>query len=1033
MKIEKHSRQTMPCQWAKKVFVLSFAALSLGFAPSLTAAPSDAAVAAAPDEARKHITGVVQDVNGPIVGASVVQRGTTVGTVTDLDGRFDLNVPVGSTIDVSFVGYETTSFRVGSASSYRVNLEEDSQILEEMVVVGYGTMKKSDLTGSVSSVSSEDLNRVPVSDPAQALQGRAAGVVVTASSGSPDASTSIRIRGIGTMNDASPLYVVDGFPMGDIHHLAPSDIESIEILKDASACAIYGSRGANGVVVITTKKGNAGNAKVNFNAYYGFEKIPETPDMMNASQYVEVRKAAFAASGDSFYTSGDETGKVNTNWWDEVSRTGQYQNYNVTVSGGSEKVQSVMSANYFKREGIIKSTAFDRINVSNKTTAEVTKWLKLTSSLSYSVANIDGGMGTGNIMMTSLIAPPNVSVWNETTDYYSGLLDVRLANPAGRIYRNNSESNRKFFVGNFSADIKLYKDLVFTSRFGVKHRNAGYVGYTPIYYETSSISSAKTTISRSKTNSTDWTWENQLTYHHKWAKKHDFTAMVATSARDYEYEYMSGTKDNVSGDAERYWYFNSATDNPQVSGNGSSLSMFSYLGRINYNYGDRYLLTVSMRADGSSRFSEDNRWGYFPSAAAGWRLSEESFFERAKEVVNNAKIRLGYGEIGNENISSYYPYITPIAVGRYYTVGADQARVNGAVPNAIGNKDAKWETSTQFNVGVDLGFLNNRLNVTADYYVRKTEDILMNQSIPNLSGFSTMVRNVGGMKNTGLELTASWKDSKGDFSYDVNANIAFVKNEVTNLGTSDLLYAYGFDYDYDLINLQGGLGQFIRSEVGEPYGQYYGRVTDGIFQTQAEIDSYGIQPDAQPGDFKFKDLNGDGKIDDNDREYIGSSIPTATYGISFNAAYKGWDINLLFSGVFGNEIFNASKYYLYRSDGSFNCTKEYYDNYWKADRNTNEIPALTHDATRNSRNFCASDYYIESGSYLRLKNIQVGYTFKPKIGGRDTSIRVYLASSNLLTFTGYSGFDPEIGANYGVDCGQYPHARSFQIGTSINF
>lgn len=1015
---------------AKSATLLAVAALSFGYAPNVYAA-SETAMNVEQQQTKKHITGVVSDVNGPIIGASVIEKGTQNGITTDFDGKFELDVKTGSTVVVSFVGYTTSTFTVGSRNSYKIVLEEDSKVLDEMIVVGYGTMKKSDLTGSVSSVKAEDLNRTPTSDPASALQGRAAGVVVSLSSGSPDASTSIQIRGIGTMNNSSPLYVVDGFPMSDINHLAPSDIESMEILKDASACAIYGSRGANGVVVITTKKGKSGNVKVSFNAYYGIEALAKTPEMMNSAEYLAVRKDAYAASGDKYYTSGDETGKVYTNWWDEVSRNGQYQNYNLSVSGGSDKVQSVMNVTYYQRDGIVRSSDFDRINVSSNTTAQVTKWLKLSSSMTYSVANSNGGMDATNTMMTALIAPPNVDVWDKNTDYYSGLLDVRLENPAGRIYRNNGTNRMQNFVANFSADVKLYKDLVFTSRFGIKQRNNTNKSYTPIYYETSSISSPKTTIRNGVNQMTDWTWENQLTYHHNWAKKHDFTAMVATSARDFKSTNISGTKDNLPGDQEYYWYFDSASDNPQVSGGGNELSMLSFLGRINYNYADRYLLTASMRADGSSRFNKNNRWGYFPSAALGWKVSEEAFFEGAKEVMNTFKFRAGYGQIGNENISSYYPYITPIAMRRYYTVGASQDRVNGAGPSAIGNTNAKWETSSQFNVGVDLGFLKNRLNATIDFYIRETNDILMNQSIPNLSGFSSMVRNVGGMKNTGLELTASWKGGKGDFSYNINGNVAFVKNEVTDMGTSKILDSQ-IPYDYALINLQGALGYFIRSEVGQPYNQFYGFVTDGIFQSESEVQQ-SVQPDAKPGDFRFKDLNGDGKINDDDRQYIGNAIPTATYGLSFDARYKNWDVNMLFAGVAGNDIFNASKYYFERSDGSFNTTKHYYNSYWREDRKNNSVPALTHDASRNTRNYRASDYYIENGSYIRLKNLQLGYTFKPTIGGTKVNIRVYAAANNLFTITGYSGFDPEVATDLHVDRGQYPQARSFQVGTSINF
>ncbi|WP_455638272.1 TonB-dependent receptor [Parabacteroides sp.] len=989
-------------------------------------------------DGKRTISGIVKDAGGPIIGVNILEVGTSNGTISDLDGKFTLEVADNAVLKITYVGYLPQEIRITNQKSLNIVMKEDAQTLDELVVVGYGSVKKSDLTGSVSSVKAEDITKMATSSPVAALQGRAAGVSVSLGSGSPDATASIQIRGVGTPNDSSPLYVVDGFPMSDINHLSPNDIESIEILKDASACAIYGSRGANGVVVITTKKGKAGDLKVNVNAYYGIEHLASKPTMLNSSQYAELSNLAYANAGEDPLYSNTTNMPYNTDWYDAVSHLGQFQNYNVNMTGGGEKVQSVFSANYYRRDGIVKSTNFDRISLNQNNIFKATDFLKFTTSLSFAMTD-HKRLDPTSIFLSSLIAPPDVPVIDPETNYYTGIRKMRLENPAGRIERNNGDNKRLYFVGNFSADLNLTKDLVFTSRFGIKVRNNHDSNFQPVFYETADNSTLMNTVSRKTSRTIDWTWENMMTYHHNFNEKHDLTVMGAMSARSYTTDSYSVSKQNVPIESKEFWYFDSATENPLASGDGAELTMLSYLGRINYNLLDRYLITASFRADGSSRFTKNNRWGYFPSGALAWKLSEEDFFKNWEQtVLSTAKVRAGYGAIGNENISSYYPYLTPIAQQKYYTLGQNQDRVNGSLPSGIGNVDAKWETSTQLNFGVDLSFFDNRLSMTADYYIRKTEDILLTQQIPRISGFGSMVRNVGGLQNKGFEFTLGFKGSKGDFTYSVNGNFALVKNEVTSLGTSQALVA-SFPYDYSLIDLQGSLGNIIRSEVGRPYGQFYGFVTDGIFQNQAQIDAYvkdgnPIQPDAKPGDFKFKDLNNNGKIDDGDMDFIGNPIPDVTYGLAFDATYKNFDLSLLFQGVAGNQIYNAAKYYYMRFDGKQNVREEYLNEYWRGENTSNTQPIPTKDLTRNSRNFRNSDYYVENGSYLRLKNIQLGYTFSPRLTeGFKPSIRLYISAQNLFTISGYSGFDPEVASDLSVDRGQYPQTQSFMVGTVINF
>lgn len=992
----------------------------------------------------RTVRGVITDANGPVAGVNVIVKGTTNGSISNGTGAYLLqNVPVGSVLQFTFIGYKTQEVIVGAQEVINVYMEEDTNLLEELVVIGYGTVKKSDLTGSVASVTEEQMTKAATSDPLQAIQGRAAGVQIISATGSPSATAEIKIRGTGSPNGTTPLFVVDGFPMNDIDHLSPNDIASLEILKDASACAIYGSRGANGVVLITTKKAVAGKIKVKVTAEYGIENLPTRPEMLNAQQYAEMSNKALANSGkDPRYAN--PASLQTTDWFDEVMRIGRYQNYSASMSGGSDKISTMFSTNYFRRDGTVRKTNFDRLNFTQNTTWNVAKWLKLTSSFqgSFSRSNTLGANGTNNntIFLSSLIAPPDVPVWNDQTNYYSGIEAFRLANPAGVIERNNSSSKRTNLVANFNADVKILPSLTFTSRFGYRWNVSLGSNYDPEYYETQSISSPRDGISRSTNRTTDWTWENMLTFHKEWGA-HDLTVLGAVSAREFATENWSASKNSLPNPSPIYHYFNAASENPQASGSASELSMLSYLGRINYNVLDRYLLTVSMRADGSSRFLKQNRWGYFPSGAFAWKLSEEPFFQNwDQNVINNIKVRLGWGQIGNERISSYYPYLTGISQQQYYTIGTGQVRTNGSRPSGIGNAEVMWETSEQFNVGLDLAFLTDRLNFTFDWFNRKTDNILLSQSIPRTSGFGSMTRNVGGMSNKGVELTIGWKDDAGDFSYSIDANVSFIKNEVTDLGTSTNLSG-SFAYDYALIDFQGKFPGVIRSEVGMPYNCFYGYIFDGIFQDQAQIDNYKskdgkvIMPGAKPGDSIFRDLNEDGKISTDDMTFIGNPHPKAIYGLSFNAEYKGFDLNLLFQGVAGNDVFNASKFYFEKFDGSQNAYASTYMKGWDGKGSTNTVPIMLDGVSEKSRidnNWRQSTMYIEDGSYIRLKNIQFGYTFKPRIQSFTPSIRVYLAAQNLLTITKYSGVDPEIPDN-GVDRGQYPQPRTLLLGANINF
>mgnify|MGYP002516591698 CR=1 FL=1 len=988
------------------------------------------------------VKGVVKDAVGPMAGVNVLIKGTTTGMMTNQDGSFNLpDVPVGATLEFSFMGYQTVEVKVGSSETVNVTLKEDQNLLEELVVIGYGTVKKSDVTGSVASVGGEAIEKLSSGDAIEALQGRAAGVQIVTAGGSPDAVAEIKIRGTGSPNGSDPLFVVDGFPMTDINYLSPNDIASIEILKDASACAIYGSRGANGVVMVTTKQAEKGATKTDIKIEYGIQMTPRKPEMLSGPQYAEMTNKALANTGrDPKYTNPGAT--QTTDWFNETMRTGKYQNYSIRLSAGTEKTKTMFSAGYFSRQGTVKSTNFDRFTLSSNSEYKPLDFLTFRASLNgtFSKANPLGADGTNNnsIFLFSLIAPPDVPVWDDVTNYYSGITAMRMANPAGAISRNYAVNKRNFLVGNFSADVKFLKDFVFTSRFGYKYNIDLNSNFTPIYFETSNIASGNTATSRTTSFSTDWTWENMLTYSKK-VGVHDISVMAAMSARDYYYEWYSGNKKNLPSEAEQFRYFDAASDtSPYLGGSASALGMLSYLGRINYNLLDRYLFTASFRADGSSRFVDSKKWGYFPSGAFAWKVSEEPLFkEHAPEWFNSAKLRLGWGQIGNERIGSSYPYQTNIVQERYYNLGDDKHRVNGSTPSGLGNRDLQWETSEQSNIGIDFAFINSKLTASVDAYIRTTDNILLYETVPRTSGTGSFVRNVGGIENKGIEIVLGWKDDLGDFSYSIDANASFVRNNVKDLGSSGVLQS-GFAYDNALMDFSSQFSNIIRSYVGLPYGQFYGYEFLGIFQNQEQINNYKnsegkmIMPDAKPGDSIFRDINGDGAIDKSDYVRIGDPNPAATFGISFNASWKNFDLSMLFQGTVGNDIFNASKFYFNKFDGRQNVLAKTYMTAWDGEGTSDTTPIMLADAgggtARNNRNWSPSTMYIEDGSYFRLKTLQIGYNFD--FGKKFPGMRLYVSADNLLTLTKYSGVDPEL-PSIGVDRGQYPQPRTFVIGLNV--
>lgn len=1007
----------------------------------------------------RTVTGTVtsKDDGIGIPGVNVVVKGTTVGTITDFDGKFKIAVPEGKTTMVfSFVGMKTQDVEI-TGDVVNVVMETDALGLEEVVVVGYGVQKKSDVTSAITSVKSEEIERLPVLGVDQALQGKAAGVKVTTNSGSPGAGVTVRIRGVGTVNDPDPLYVVDGFPVDDIKFLNPQDISSMEILKDASASAIYGSRGANGVVLITTKQGKVGKATVSVDAYYGVQSVWNEPDLLNSQEYVDIMREAYVNAGKKpeQFKLQEPADDINhtTDWFGEMTRVAPQQNYNIAINGGSKTSRYSVSANYFNQEGTIEKSDYERITFRLNSDHDINQRLKVGNNLTMShstkhgVAEGDYFNGTVN---AALKLDPLTPVQDADGNWVSSpYTDVK--NPVAQLDFENEEIKRLRTVGNIWAEVKIVDGLTFKSNFGMELGQKDTYDFNPTFYLANDEQNQISKLIRGNSKWDSWLWENTLTYT-KEIGMHNFTVMGGMSAQNRHDEWYTATKDSLVSEAEDLWYFDAATGTVTATGKSSDWAMLSYLARVNYNYADRYLLTASVRRDGCSRFGEDNRWGTFPSFSFGWNIMNESFGE-AIPYASRLKLRVGWGQTGNSNIGNY-PWASTIDVDPYFTYvfsgPGGETKVPGAAPRKFGNSEIMWETVESTNFGVDFGLLGNRITGSVDYFVKKTKDMILDVPVPDYTGYTDNPEtNAGSVENKGLELVLTHRKMEGDFTYDVSFNISTAKNEITSLGDGD-----------PISSAYMRIGNASRTEVGHEIAGFYGYVTDGLFQNEADLDAHSftnadgeterIQPKAIPGDFRFKDIGSfdeegnktnipDGKIDDADRDYIGSPYPDFTYGLTFNCAYKGIDFSIFFEGTKGNDIFNFMDFYTMSGGDVWNKDRRILDR-WQGEGTSNEVPILNYSDKND--NLRISDRYIEDGSYLRLKNLQIGYTLPSSITEKAgiRKCRLYVGGQNLMTFTDYSGLDPEVGQRYttsaltvGVDLGTYPQARILTVGANITF
>lgn len=1022
------------------------------------------------------VSGNVKDATGEfVIGASVLVKGTTNGTITDIDGNFTLTgLSAGSVIEVSYIGYVTQSLTVQDATPLQIVLKEDTETLDEVVVVGYGVQKKSVVTASIAKVSSDDLASTAPTRMDNALKGLAAGVTVTSSSGQPGAAAQMRVRGIGTINNSDPLYIVDGMPIeGGLDYLNPNDIASIEVLKDAASGAVYGARAANGVILVTTKTGKIGATKVSYDFSYGWQNAWKKRDVLNASQYAMMINEGYTNAGmDPKYSNPNAYG-TGTDWQDLVfNDNAPMMNHQLSVSGANEKVSYLFSAGYYTQDGIVggnyNRSNYERLTLRSNTQytlfdeKENRNWLnslKFTSNLSYArveSTSIDANSTWGSPLGSALALSPILTPYDEgdaaqeqldkyaNTEGYVPMYDPHngklfsipgseygeMTNPLANLSLPGTVGWSHKFVANFSAELQIWDNLKFKTSYGADLSFWGDDGYTPEYYLRNGGFSTHSTAFSSKYDGLVWQLENVLMYD-KTIDKHGFSVILGQSAKKTTGSYLWGSRNNINNYDRPYIdASNGLAENGDRDAAGApteTSTLASLFARASYNYDERYMLQVTVRRDGSSRFGANNHYAVFPSFSLGWNLTNEKFMQRRPDWLTTAKVRLSWGKNGNENIGNFR-YTVLTSAGNNAIFGASESVINGVKASGLANPDLRWEESEQLDLGLDFGFFNNALTFTADYYKKTTNGMLMTMNIPSYVGESKPIGNVGKMENSGLEMEIAYKFNVADWNFRVAGNATYLKNK---------LIEYGNDSGWANLDAFQGAGTISRAQNGKPFPYFYGYKTAGIFQNYDEINAYTnaegglIQPNAVPGDVRFVDVDGNGVITEDDRTDIGKGMPDWTFGFNFNASWKNFDFSMMWQGTAGNDIFDATR----RTDISASNLPSWMLERWTGEGTSNRIP---HFALGDNVNWQSSDLYVYNGSYLRLKNIQLGYTLPQRITSKAfiSSLRVYVAAENLLTFTQYHGFDPEIssgGTSLGIDYGVYPQARVFTVGLNLNF
>ena len=968
------------------------------------------------------VQGIVKDQTGEtVIGASVMEKGTTNGTITGIDGDFSLNMSPNGTLVVSFVGYKTQEVQVKGQKQLQVVLSEDAEMLDEVVVIGYGTMKKSDLTGAVSSIGNKDIKDSPVSNLGQAIQGKISGVQIV-DAGKPGDNVSIKIRGLGSINNCDPLVVIDGVPTDlGLSSLNMADVERLDVLKDASATAIYGSRGANGVVMITTKRGTEGKGKLAVSANYSFQNATNVPSLLNAAQYAELSNDMMVNSGrnpNPEWANPYELG-AGTDWVDELLRTGVMQNYTVSYSGGNEKSHYYVSGGFLDQSGIVKSVNYRRFTFQSNSDAQVLKWLKFSNNITFSAdTKKSGSYNIGD----ALKALPIYPVKNEdgswsgpdgNSEWYGS-----TRNPIGPTELNKSQTDGYNFLANLTAELTFTKWLKFKSTFGYDAKFWFIDNFTP-KYNWKPTPTEETSRYKSDNKSFTYLWDNYFLFDHTFAEKHRVGLMAGMSAQWNTNDYLNAQKNVFMFD--NVHEMDNGEEMYAIGGNETEWALLSYMARVNYSYEDRYLLTATIRRDGSSRFGKKHRWGTFPSVSVAWRASQEKWFPK-NDYINDLKVRAGYGVTGSQASVGNYSYLASYNTS-VYPFGISSGNQTALVSSTLANPYIHWEEVAQTNIGFDASLFNSRVMFSFDAYMKETRDMLVKASIPITSGFedtTTTYTNAGKVRNQGIEMSLHTINLTGELGWETNLTATYNKNKIKDLNS---------DVPYYINQINNSYVTMLAKDY--PINVFYGYVTDGIFQNQSEVNTHAVQPGAEPGDIRFRDLNNDGVINDSDRTVIGNPNPSWLFSMNNSLSYKGFELSVFLQGIAGNKIYNANNIDNTGMAAAYNQTTDVLKR-WQGEGTSNSMPrAVFGDPNQNTR---VSDRFVENGSYLRLKNITLSYTF-PKQWLQKAQIenaRLSLSCENVATITGYSGFDPEVGIN-GIDQNRYPISRTFSLGLNFNF
>jgi TonB-linked SusC/RagA family outer membrane protein len=1014
---------------------------------------------------------VVADADSdPIAGATVKVRGGTAATLTDGNGKFTLNAVSGAVLEISFMGFETQTLTLGNATALEIRLVTAQSILDEVVVVGYGVQKKKLVTGANLNVGGDLIQQQNTLNPLQALQGQAAGVTILSTSGQPGAGMKVNIRGLGTIGNANPLYVIDGIPGGDISMLNPADIQSIDVLKDAASAAIYGAQAANGVVLVTTKTGAKGKGQVSYDAYYGVQNPIRLANMLNAQEYKTIMNEQALNSGAALINFDQMQGLADTDWVRQMFVSdAPTQNHSLNVTGGSETSTYSLSLNKIDQEGVVGGKDISnyqrygfRVNSEHKLYKDV---LKVGQHLNFNYIRNNGisvGNQYNNTLRGAFITSPLSPVFSENNKYNSPYNDTSDSpwyngdgNPYGSMMTNtNNRSDSQRLFADIYAELEPIQRLRIKSVFGINYAASEYRSFQPLYrFSVYTFNENRTTTSQNMSKGHTLTWTNTASYDFKVGSDHYFDVLLGMESQRYQGTYLSASNWNLltQFDDFDHAYLDNTTGIAHLDADGNVVETrgvgggpdnlyrrASYFGRVGYNFQEKYLFNATLRADGSSKFAKGNRWGYFPSFSAGWVVSNEDFFKQ-NSGIDFLKLRGSWGQVGNQNIDDFQ-FASPINTSTgynsgnpaaFYVFGTSKTNVPGAYPSRLSNPFVRWETSEQTNIGIDAHFLNSRLETYADFYVKTTKDWLVQAPILATAGAGAPFINGGDVKNSGVELSVLWKDRVGDVGYRIGANGAYNKNVVGNIPTEDGIIHGPTGQLFD------NSDEFYRAQNGMPIGYFWGYKTDGLFQNYEEIEAWKgagkgiLQPDAKPGDVRYVDVNADGKIDAADKVNLGVGMPKFVFGFNAGIDYRNFDLSIVANGVLGNKLVQS---YRNHTNKQANYTTAILQR-WTGEGTSDRIPRVT----ETNVNWQFSDLYLQKGDFLRISNITLGYDFSRLIKWNYLSqLRVYAQAQNAFTFTKYDGMDPEIGYGTsgwvsGIDLGYYPRPKIFLVGVNVKF